>query len=643
MAHSPNNRRRLAALGAAALTLLGTAIGVDFLSPVTADAAVSESLTLDASSRTGVTSTSVLEAGVPYEITISGSYLYQTAGFAGQAPGTFGNARADAECSEMAPDRTYQRNRWALLDPQGDFNDVYVNGQNVDWQAISPDAQGCDPDHVYTFTHTPDSSGRISFKVHEALPVEGALCANDCGNYSDNFGVFTINISDVSAAIDTFMLNTANPVGAQSNVTLDPTKNYRVEVEGTWLPSHKKQGADQGVPLAHIVADAECWSLDGGPFAPSATPSLTDSPNSTFETFDDTGDDYWDVLVNGNFVDWVPADGSQSGCDATNKYLTGVKVNIPQKLVVRAYDSFMNDNTGDLTVTIFEVATPPAAPAPLPQLSLNEEVAVNTADGAGATTSLPLIGGQSYLITVEGAFGWFYGGADAECSFAHLDPSWLENRFISVAPDEDLLDLYVNGNPVNWVATIPNSDGCNLVDHTYKLIYSPPSTGRANFKIRTDAHHLNNGTLRVKIFHIQEIPVGMVRVNTTSEAGSFTPPLLAGNKYRFVAEGTYSWYTGNSGFLADAECARTDNDPYVENFFAGIPGFEDYDDLLDVTINGRTQDWKAVNAASGCDPEHQYEVVMTSPTTGPQTLAVSDSRYVDNADGVVVTIFKRLD
>src|SRR5207302_3354733 len=115
-----------------------------------------------------------LTAGTSYLFTVSGTYRYF-----GDNP-NFHDAQADAECTNLPPDTTFQRNRWAAADPQGDYADLYVAGNNVDWQAHSPDPFGCDPNHTYTYVYNATSTGPVHFTVHEDGPT--AL-------YSDNYGL----------------------------------------------------------------------------------------------------------------------------------------------------------------------------------------------------------------------------------------------------------------------------------------------------------------------------------------------------------------------------------------------------------------------------------------------------------------------
>lgn len=547
----------------------------------------------------GETSAFSLDAGTEYLIEVSGSYTY---GFQG---GT-----ADAECSNLPPDTTYERNRYVLLDPDGDLLDLQVDGRSVEWLPVEPDPLGCDGNnHVYRLLYVPDATGPVTFGV------------DDTG-YFDNVGGFEVTVStETEQLVDTVAVSSANPAGNASSVALDPTKSYRLEVSG-----------DYSFGFAAGRADAECVDPIGGVPPTRNLLGLLLTPL-------DPSDDPLDLVVDGEFVEWEPVSGEPAGCDPSGTYELPYQVAASAPIRFSVSDGNHADNAGVLTVLIYERAVAPEPPpGGVPRVELAETVQVDSSDPDGSSTSAPLTAGESYLFEVSGTYAWGVGQADAECSTRvdTADPVWRRQRsFADVGIDDTtLLDLLVDGEDVEWVATDEDAEGCNTTDHIYRLVHVPETTGLTRFVISDGNFNDNSGVLTVKIFRITEVPVGSVEVDSSNRQG-VNVPTAEGFEYRYAAAGTYFYGAGPS--LADAECSNRADIADVtftrDRFTSGG------NDPLDLDIDAIARDWEPLMAdANGCSTDHEYQVTATA--SGPVTnLAIDDVNHSDNFGKLTVEIF----
>ena len=116
-----------------------------------------ETVIVDAHQSGGAVTAGYLVAGTTYTLTVTGVYEYGR-----------GSSEADAECSNLDPDDTYQPQRYAALEPSEDLLDLYVDGRNVEWQPTKTDELGCNSiDHTYQQWYTPVSTGPLRLHVHD--------------------------------------------------------------------------------------------------------------------------------------------------------------------------------------------------------------------------------------------------------------------------------------------------------------------------------------------------------------------------------------------------------------------------------------------------------------------------------------------
>lgn len=578
---------------------------------------VSETVVVDTRNPNGATSVNTLIAGHPYMLRASGTFSYIDF-----RPTANQTGIADVECTNFGPDSTFQRNRWILLDPTGDFADIYVNGQNLEWQADDPDAFGCAQAHKYSTIFVPEATGPVTFVEHEINPQ----------GFSDNSGAITIKIDDAMTFLETFPLSSAAPQGVNSTTSLIAGGSYRIEVKGVYKPN---------VNVPALSADAECTQFDSMPGQRNAlTPVLLPG---------NTQDDIGDVYVNGRQVDWVASNEPVTfSCDDfTHIYTFDFTAQDNGSVNLRIFDTYHGDNSGQLEVTLFslpngkETATQELT---LPATRLAEQLTVMAADPDGESTVAPLIAGRTYMIEAEGIYSYDRGLADAECATADGDTTFLADRFTNIVAGVDLLDLLIDTLSVEWVPTIPGPNGCNVVNHTYRYLVTPNTTHRANFRMASTWYPNNGGAITVRVFHVDEVLIGFVDVPATSPGGVSTPPLLGGRNYRLQASGIYSPWTGNEAYRADAECSANDTSGgYQPNLYASL-GIAT--DLHDVYVSDTPVTWVPLNTDSEpCDPAHEYEVGVLMNVNGSINLKIVDTPgdYGDNSGSIRIQIFLRAD
>jgi len=143
----------------AAVAGFATVLGIA-AAPYATGSGESETVVVDAANPAGAKTVAPLTAGVTYTITVSGTFTWGLAG---------GNA--DAECSALAPDPSWQANRFGPLYGADDNLDLYVNGAAVDWQPASGAASDgpCDSNHSYRLAYTPKATGPGSFAVTDKM------------------------------------------------------------------------------------------------------------------------------------------------------------------------------------------------------------------------------------------------------------------------------------------------------------------------------------------------------------------------------------------------------------------------------------------------------------------------------------------
>lgn len=566
-----------------------------------------ETLVLPSRAEDGVVSETILEPDEMYIFVVSGTFSY---GFLG--------GKADAECSNVDNDPTWQRERYRLLDPDNDLLDVYVNDQPVDWRADKPDSLGCDSrDHRYQLTFHPETAGRVKFSVHDL-------------GHSNNRGALTIRIFLAQEKlIETVAVSARAGKGVASTRILDPSKRYRIESEGFY-----------GYGFLGGTADAECSTIAGDPTW----------QRDRYAAIRPQGD-LLDLLVNGTPVNWRPTKPDPLDCNTTDHvYELLFQPQVPMTLTFKVDDTSFGDNAGALTVRIFELFfTPPpprSATDVLPRIELVDRVEVDGGSPHGASTKVPLAEGKSYLLEASGIWGYGAGFADARCSTTSTSVTFAPSDVNYPPPTfpEGIIQLLVNDGTVPWVPTEPDvlEPLCNSTTHSYRQIFVPARSGPANFRLRDSFFRDNTGSLTVQVFLVQEIPLGTIPVDSGLPTGAPTPPLQVSRTYRLQATGDYSYWDARAGTQADAECTQAAWPPHNDPTFKPHRFLVGERDLLDLVVGGDHVEWAPLDGSlTGCDESHSYELAHSPKADGPVFLKIDDKDHRDNAGILFVDLFLR--
>lgn len=124
----------------------------------------------------------------------------------------------------------------------------------------------------------------------------------------------------------------------------------------------------------------------------------------------------------------------------------------------------------------------------------------------GGTSRTALVEGHPYRIEILGSFAPFGEKVDArhdaECGWTTTTVSARNDALDDTGGSPD---VYVNGGEVDWVATTedPVGTGCNALNNTYTLIYTPPTAGFVNLRVNEPeffGYNDNVGEFTVRLF-----------------------------------------------------------------------------------------------------------------------------------------------
>jgi hypothetical protein len=263
----------------------------------------------------------------------------------------------------------------------------------------------------------------------------------------------------------------------------------------------------------------------------------------------------------------------------------------------------------------------PAKPATLltgPTLD-NETVTLPANAAAGVTTRGALVKGQKYLVEYSGTFAYAKAAgyvADAECSAVAGSTTWKNKRSLSGSvPNEDHLDVYLNGVDLNMNPDTDTGDRCDARNHVYRVLWAADRSGRANFRIwepNPVTPSDNSGALTVRVQRLVTPDVMTWTVPTTKAAGVESPgAVVPGATYLATVSGT--WKTG--AFTADAECSIAPGDSVWRRYrTVGAAG-----DLLDALVDRKDVSGSAVvppTSGDNCDgASHRYQFTYKASLT----------------------------
>lgn len=653
-----------------------------------------------------------------YRLEVQGTYIYDSA-LQGQI--------ADAECTRLTTplgifDSGWDKDRWGVTtqDPFDDLYDLYVNNRNVEWRPTGGQSSCATEDNEYEVTIPSTDMPSKSLKLH----VQDQ-------NYGNNqeLGGLVVRVfpggeppqGPDDRLIETVALDTRSRNGASTLTALVRGETYKFVARGQYRYSTVFDG---------WLADAEC-SVTG-----SSNPNVPYDPVWRTSRSWIVGDsrDFLDIVVDGQEVPWLPLYETSPGCNArdhTYKHVTKIQNTNPVNFriqhyhhdfdsgfvyidiyLVRGASSPLPDATDVLDSRLGGLTRSPSADPPLVTLNISaksktpKEVSLPGQPQPNGT-SKPY---SHYRVEVSGKFYWDFtdigNEADTECSkwsrtkvgntnntVPIPDPTWQQNRFGSskfaetlaaeagkgrVAadqdPNQDPLDLYVNGAPVDWAPFNPDGNGCNSEDHTYEVVLPLPSTRSLAFVVYdpmfknarmadtqniSDADPSNDYSLVVRIFPAPEPRadsrhqfIETVTVDSSKKPGSTTTSaLVQGQEYRFVVSNFYTYsYSSSGDFVADAECSikgdpstvAPDGD-LVWRPFRHWPGISANEDLLDLYVNDMPVEWKPlIDAGGGCssgENDYSYALSYKAPATARAKFHVRQATYSQSAGRLYVDVY----
>ncbi len=565
-----------------------------------------ESLTLNTSVPTGVTTARNYPAGQPLLVTVGGTYTLGT------------GMTADAECTTVAADPVWRTYRSTLVDDAGrGLGDVTVNGRTGEWEPVGI-WPGCEPSHAYTWRFTPSQAGPLVLSVADT-------------DFSDNAGLLSVTVEPAPAQPAVPPV-TAAPIGpatlppgpalkdetlrvdavagaATTAGSFTAGETYLIEVSGTY----------QYAASPDAVADGEC----------SRSPSdATWRRDRSVHRLDASGD-HLDLFLDG--VDpWAKADTGYE-CDvATHLYRWEFTPTRTGRMTFQLWDpGTYADNSGGLDIRVIRYADKAELVWTVP-----------AASATGSSSPGALQAGETYVATVSGRYDAGNGiVADAECSSAAGTGTWqLDRSVLAAQPTADHLDLLVDRKDVAGRPVAPSDvPGCDPAGNSYRFVLKPTVTRPVNMRVYDPAAGDNSGGLTVRVAKV--VPVtgseslaldtASARLLATARNYESGKPLL------ITVTGTYAM---GGGITADAECSVTATD---STWRTGRSILIDSQGraLGDVTVNGSIQEWRRPGGTSGCDSTtHRYTVRYTPNVPGPIAFSVADTDLADNAGALAITI-----
>lgn len=266
-----------------------------------------------------VWSDEVLEAGVDYRVTVSGTRRI--------ARGVV----TDGQCLEI-DDRWEPRGSTDLYRPSATHGALYLGGVRFEGTAPAEDPTGCSL-HTHTATYRPAVTGRVALRLWDPTGSgdnDGALKVR-----FDRIAPVALPTAapaetvrtggDWSRASETFTVAANAAQGRTSALRLRAGKSAMVYVEGT-----VKVSDGLGVD-ASCAADGWRWVTDLGL---------------------GSGQDLFELVVDGHDVVWRTSRTREAACDYRHKYSVRYTADKSGPLKLALADLDYGDNTGSFTVTL---------------------------------------------------------------------------------------------------------------------------------------------------------------------------------------------------------------------------------------------------------------------------------------------------
>jgi hypothetical protein len=416
-----------------------------------------------------VETTFKLRKGVTYSITAAGLYS-----FGGPAQ------VADAVCTWSTRDRAWAPSPSRAVKRRYGRLALVVNGERLFGDT-------CRGSHTYRAELTPTKDRALRFKV--------------LGPHSTSRGRLTVVVgrkrAKVAAALPAYPSLTPAPTYSTNPETGPGLVTETVTVPGaakaaTFTERSLAPGATYRLTVSgavrmggRVVSNGQCVAVRGTWYdAASIDPRVPDQ-------------DHGNLYVNG---DPFRGQGESPGC-SSNRHVGEYVANARGRMRLELWDPLdVSDNTGELTVKVQRVTPvrtpgPAASERPRPRAAewrqKRDEFTVDSRTPRGRVSRMRLRKGEPVRVRVTGGFSSAGQAADASCIRTPL--GWLGTD-PEVLLGQDLLQLWVDGQPVRWRALGPSP--CSS-EATYTAKLTATKSGRLRVNVFDLDHSDNRGTLDV--------------------------------------------------------------------------------------------------------------------------------------------------
>lgn len=393
---------------------------------------------------------------------------------------------SDATCVWNGQTRKWEREPRAEVDQRFGDPEVKVNGVAVFAKS------GCRGSrHVYTAKIVQKSTARIKVTM---------------GGRNQGQGAITVVLSKVSASINPLIppLRSAVPAPAAelpaAGKYLSLRDDVRISSQDEVVRSDEvlEAGVDYQVTVtgvrrigAGVLTDGQCLGV-GGRWEPQGSLDLF-RPGATHGAL---------YLGGVRFVGEGPPE-DPSGCNA-HRHTMNFRPAATGRVALRLWDPTGNqDNEGTLNVRferVDPVPLPTAAPAETAGTGSNwtrrtETLTIRASNASGRTSALRLRAGNSVTVRVRGS-ARVLGGNYADASCVSESRSWTPS--LRLPSGQDLFELYVDGQDVDWRSTRSGVGACDS-RHEYSVRFTATKSGPLRFALADLDHRDNSGELTVTI------------------------------------------------------------------------------------------------------------------------------------------------
>ncbi|MFL6024311.1 MAG: hypothetical protein ACJ72O_13315 [Marmoricola sp.] len=260
----------------------------------------------------------VLEAGVAYQVTVTGTRRIAR------------DFSTDGQCVSI-DDRWEEQGSLDLYRPGATHGALYLDGVRFQGSAPADDLTGCLL-HSHTMTYTPTESGRVALRIWDPTGTRD----ND-GSLDVRFDRITPVALPTSAPAET-PRTTTDWTRSSEKFTVDAD-----EAAGRISAFRLKAGASATISVVGHVKVSDARYADAS--------CVSDAWNWVTDLGLASGQDLFEMTVDGQDIDWRARSGGD-GCDSRHQYTTRYTASKSGPIRFAQADLDYGDNSGYYTVTI---------------------------------------------------------------------------------------------------------------------------------------------------------------------------------------------------------------------------------------------------------------------------------------------------